>query len=230
MEDETVFSNDPVAMAQKWAMAGADLIHVIDLDGAFGKSLRNVAAIRNILKTVDIPIQLGGGIRTEQTIRMFLDMGVNRVIIGTEAINNPQWVEQSSRIFPGQIIVGIDAREGRVAIEGWTKTTHIKAVDLAKQFENCGVAAINFTDIYRDGMQTGPNISETRRLAEAINIPVVASGGVSNIRDIQNLLPLEEIGVIGVITGKALYSGSLDFKEALSLGRKKSLDKFSVEN
>jgi phosphoribosylformimino-5-aminoimidazole carboxamide ribotide isomerase len=156
-----VFSNDPAAMARKWAMAGAELIHVIDLDGAFEKSPRNVAAIRNILKTVNIPIQLGGGIRTEQTIRMFLDMGVHRVIIGTEAINNPQLVEQSSRIFPGQIIVGIDAREGHVAIEGWKETTPIKAVDLAKQFENCGVAAINFTDIYRDGMQTGPNISET---------------------------------------------------------------------
>jgi len=230
MEDETVFSNDPVAMAQKWAMAGAELIHVIDLDGAFEKSPQNVAAIRNILKTVNTPIQLGGGIRSERTIRMFLDMGVNRVIIGTEAINNPDLVEQSSRIFPGQIIVGIDAREGRVAIEGWTETTHIKAVDLAKQFQNCGVAAINFTDIYRDGMQTGPNIAETRRLAEAINIPVVASGGVSNIRDIQNLLPLEAIGVTGVITGRALYSGSLDFKEALSVGRKKSLDKFSVGN
>ncbi len=230
MEDETVFSDDPAAMARKWAMAGAELIHVIDLDGAFEKSPQNVAAIRNILKTVNIPIQLGGGIRTEKTIKMFLDMGVDRVIIGTEAINNPHLVEQSSRKFPGQIIVGIDAREGRVAIEGWTKTTRIKAVDLAKQYENCDVAAINFTDIYRDGMQTGPNISETRRLAEATHIPVVASGGVSDIRDIQNLLPLENIGVIGVITGRALYSGSLDFKEALAVGRKKSLDKFSVEN
>jgi phosphoribosylformimino-5-aminoimidazole carboxamide ribotide isomerase len=220
-EDETVFSDDPAAMAQKWAKAGAELIHVIDLDGAFEKSPRNVAAVRDILKTVKIPIQLGGGIRTEQTIRMFLDMGVYRVIIGTEAINNPQLVAQSSRMFPGQITVGIDARNGRVAIEGWTKTTPIKAVDLAKQFENCGVAAINFTDIHRDGMQTGPNISETRRLAEAINIPVVASGGVSNIRDIQNLLPLEKIGVIGVITGRALYSGSLDFKEALMVGKEK---------
>jgi phosphoribosylformimino-5-aminoimidazole carboxamide ribotide isomerase len=230
IEDETVFSNDPVAMAQKWAMAGAELIHIIDLDGAFEKSPQNVAAIRNILKTIKTPIQLGGGIRTERTIGMFLDMGVNRVIIGTEAINNPELVEQNARKFPGQIIVGIDARKGRVAIEGWTETTPIKAVDLAKRFQNCGVAAINFTDICRDGMQTGPNIDETRRLAEAINIPVVASGGVSNIRDIQNLLPLEKFGVTGVITGRALYSGSLDFKEALSVGRKKFLDKIRVEN
>ena len=222
MEDQTVFSNDPAAMAQKWAMAGAELIHVIDLDGAFEKRPRNLTAIRNILKTVDTPIQVGGGIRTERTIQMFLDMGVSRVIIGTEAINNPELVEQSARRFPGQIIVGIDARKGRVAIEGWTETTHIKAVDLAKRFQNCGVAAINFTDIHRDGMQTGPNIGETRRLAVAVSIPVVASGGVSNIRDIENLLPLEAFGVTGVITGKALYSGSLNFKEAFSVGKEKT--------
>ncbi len=221
MEDETVFSNDPAAMAQKWAMAGAELIHVIDLDGAFEKSPQNSDAIKNILETVNTPIQLGGGIRTERTIRMFLDMGVSRVIIGTEAINNPKLVEQAARFFPGQIIVGIDARNGRVAIEGWTETTPIKAVDLAKRFQNCGVAAINFTDIYRDGMQSGPNIEETRRLAEAISIPVVASGGVSTIKDIQNLLPLEASGVTGVITGKALYSGTLDFKEALTVAQSK---------
>ena len=221
MEDETVFSDNPAAMAQKWAQAGAELIHVIDLDGAFEKRPQNIDAIKNILKTVNTPIQLGGGIRSEQTIRMFLDMGITRVIIGTEAINNPEMVEQAARAFPGQIIVGIDARKGRVAIEGWTETTHIKAVDLAKQFQNSGVAAINFTDIHRDGMQTGPNIEETRRLAEAVSIPVVASGGVSTIKDIQNLLPLEASGVTGVITGKALYSGTLDFKEALAAGRKK---------
>jgi phosphoribosylformimino-5-aminoimidazole carboxamide ribotide isomerase len=228
MEDETVYSNDPVAMAQKWAAAGAELIHVVDLDGAFAKRPQNIDAIKNILKTVNTPIQLGGGIRTERTIRMLLDMGVNRVIIGTEAINNPELVAQAARDFPGQIIVGIDARKGRVAIEGWTETTHIKAVDLARRFQNCGVAAINFTDIQRDGMQTGPNIEETRRLAEAITIPVVASGGISTIKDIEDLLPLADCGVIGVITGKALYSGTLDFKEALSVSRKKFLDKYSV--
>jgi phosphoribosylformimino-5-aminoimidazole carboxamide ribotide isomerase len=225
MEDATVFSNDPAAMAQKWALAGAELIHVVDLDGAFERSPQNIDAIKNILKTVNTPIQLGGGIRTERTIRMFLDMGVSRVIIGTEAINNPELVDKAARDFPGQIIVGIDARKGRVAIEGWTETTHIRAIDLAKRFQNCGVAAINFTDIHRDGMQTGPNIEETRRLAEAISIPVVASGGVSTIQDIQNLLPLAASGVTGVITGKALYSGTLDFKEALSVVRKKVLDK-----
>ena len=217
MEDETVFSTDPAAMAKKWANAGAELIHVVDLDGAFEKSPQNLDAVNNIINTVDTPIQLGGGIRNERTIKTLLDMGVKRVIIGTEAINNPEWVMQTSRRFPGQVVVGIDARNGRVAIEGWTETTHTRAVDLAKRFEDCGVAAINFTDIYRDGMQTGPNISETRRLAEAISIPVVASGGVATIDDIKNLLPLERVGVSGVITGKALYSGTLDFKQALSL-------------
>ena len=215
MEDETVFSNDPAAMAQKWAAAGAELIHVVDLDGAFEKSPRNLDAVKNIINTVDTPIQLGGGIRTERTVKTLLDMGVKRVIIGTEAINNPEWVMQICRRFPGQVVVGIDARNGRVAIEGWTETTHTRAVDLARRFEDCGVVAINFTDIYRDGMQTGPNIIETGRLAEAISIPVVASGGVATIDDIKNLLPLEKVGVTGVITGKALYSGTLDFRQAL---------------
>ena len=217
MEDETVFSNDPAAMARQWADAGAELIHVVDLDGAFEKSPQNLDAVKNIIDTVDTPIQLGGGIRTERTVKTLLDMGVKRVIIGTEAINNPEWVMQICRRFPGQVVIGIDARNGRVAIEGWTETTNTQAVDLAKRFEDCGVAAINFTDIYRDGMQTGPNIVETRRLAEAISIPVVASGGVATITDIKNLLPLEKVGVTGVITGRALYSGTLDFRQALLL-------------
>jgi phosphoribosylformimino-5-aminoimidazole carboxamide ribotide isomerase len=206
-------------MAQKWSQAGAELIHVVDLDGAFEKSPQNLDAIKNILNTVATPIQLGGGIRNERTVMTLLDMGVQRVIIGTEAIKNPEWVMQTARHFPGQVVVGIDARDGRVAIEGWTETTHFQAIDLAKRFEDCGVAAINFTDIYRDGMQTGPNIAETRRLAEAISIPVVASGGVATIEDIRNLLPLEAVGVSGVITGKALYSETLDFKQALALVR-----------
>ena len=221
-DDETVFSDDPAAMAEKWAHAGAELIHVVDLDGAFEKSPQNIDVVKQIINHIDTPIQLGGGIRNEQTVRKYLDMGVKRVILGTEAINKPDWVEQTAKSFPGGIVVGIDARNGFVAIEGWTESTRIQAVDLARRFENCGVAAINFTDIHRDGMQTGPNLEETRRLAEAINIPVVASGGVSSIKDIKNLLPLEAVGVVGVITGKALYSGTLDFKEALSLVRSKS--------
>jgi phosphoribosylformimino-5-aminoimidazole carboxamide ribotide isomerase len=223
-EDETVFADDPAAMAKRWARAGAELIHVIDLDGAFEKSPQNLDAIKNILQTVDTPIQLGGGIRNEQTVRRFLDMGVERVIIGTEAIRHPEFVERISKIYPGRIVVGIDARKGLVAIEGWTETTRIEAIDLARRFENCGVAAINFTDIYRDGTQTGPNIEETRRLAEAVDIPVVASGGVATIQDIYSLLPLEASGVIGIITGKALYSGTLDFTEALAAVKSKSRD------
>ena len=214
-DDETVFSDDPGAMAMKWEEEGAEIVHVIDLGGAFEKSPQNLKSIKEILKSVNVPIQLGGGIRTIDTVRMFLDLGVGKVIIGTEAIRNPKLVNDSCREFPGRIIVGIDARNGRVAIEGWTETTRIKAVDLAKRFEDSGVAAINFTDIYRDGMQTGPNISETGRLAQAVNIPVIASGGVSTLADIKNLMPLEKMGVQGVITGKALYSGTLDLKEAI---------------
>jgi len=216
-EDETIFSNDPSAMAQKWARAGAELIHVIDLDGAFDKRPQNLDAVQGILKAVDTPIQLGGGIRDEQTARYYLNMGVQKVIVGTEAIKNPDWVVRTADRYPERVVVGIDARNGLVAIEGWTETTASKAIDLAKRFENCGIAAINFTDIHRDGMQSGPNIEETRRLAEAIDTPVVASGGVGTIKDIQNFLPLETCGVVGVITGKALYSGTLDFKEALNL-------------
>ncbi len=217
MDAETVFSDDPSAMARQWAAEGAEIIHVIDLDGAFEKSPQNLNSIKKILETVDTPIQLGGGIRDQKTIEMLMEIGVHRVIIGTEAIRNPQLVRDACKAFPGQIVVGIDARDGFVAIEGWSETTRTKATDLAKQFEDCGVAAINFTDIHRDGMQTGPNIEETRRLAEAISIPVVASGGVSTLEDIQNLIPLEAVGVTGVITGRALYSGTLKLKDAIAI-------------
>lgn len=217
MDAETIFSEDPAAMAEKWENEGAELIHVVDLDGAIEKKPQNLETIKAILQRVHVPIQVGGGIRSIDTIRMFLDAGVRRVIIGTEAIRNPEMVSAACRLFPGRIVVGIDARGGLVAIEGWTHTTRIKAVDLARRFENVGVTAINFTDIHRDGMQTGPNIPETQRLAEAISIPVVASGGVSVIEDIMSLLPLESVGVTGVITGKALYSGTLDLKKAIEL-------------
>ncbi len=220
MDDETVYSDDPRAMALKWARLGAQLIHVIDLDGAFAKIPQNTGSIRKILQTVKVPIQLGGGIRTEETVHMYLEMGVKRVIIGTGAIKEPDFVKKVCKTYPGQIVVGIDARNGKVAIDGWTQTTRIEAMELAKEFEDCGVAAINFTDIHRDGMQTGPNLDATLRLAEAVSIPVVASGGVSSIEDIKNLLPLETAGVAGVIIGKALYSGKLDLKEALDLTAK----------
>lgn len=218
-EDETVYSSDPVAVARRWASEGAELLHVVDLDGAFEKRPRNLDSIRNIVAAVSIPVQVGGGIRDAETIETYLNLGVERVIVGTEAIRNPGLVEAAGKAFPQRIVVGIDARNGKVAIEGWVETTAVSAVELARRFEGCGVAAINFTDIQRDGMQRGPNLAETRKLAESVSIPVVASGGVSGIEDIRNLLTLAPCGVIGVITGKALYTGSLDLKQAVSLAK-----------
>ena len=217
LDSETVFSDDPAAMAKRWENEGAEIIHVIDLDGAVEKSPKNLNSIQKIIESVEAYIQVGGGIRTEKTAKMYLDLGVKRVIIGTEAIKNPNFVKDACKAFPDQIVVGIDARDGLVAIEGWTETTRIKDVDLARRFEDCGVAAINFTDIHRDGMETGPNIEATRRIAEAVSIPVVASGGVSTIEDIKKLMPLEAAGVVGVITGRALYSGSLSLKAAIEV-------------
>ncbi len=216
MDKETVFSDDPSAMAVRWQSEGAALLHVVDLDGAVEKRPGNLDAIRRIVKKITIPVQVGGGIRDEATIAMYFDLGVQRVVIGSEAVNNPALVENACRLWPGRIVVGIDSRKGMVAIEGWTQTTDVSAIQLGKQFEDAGVAAINFTDIERDGMRSGPNIEETRRLAKAVNIDVVASGGVSTIEDIKNLAPLEADGVVGVITGRALYDGSLDLKAALS--------------
>ena len=215
MDAETVFSDDPAAMARRWEKEGAQLIHVVDLDGAVEKKPRNLETIRRILKAVRVPLQVGGGIRSLETLAMYADLGVHRMVIGTEAIRNPEMVRSACRAFPQQIVVGIDAKDGKVAIEGWTETTEETAAVLARKFEDDGVAAINFTDIHRDGMQTGPNIEETRRLAEAIRIPVIASGGVSSIDDIRRLLPLASAGVAGVITGRALYSGTLDLAEAI---------------
>ena len=217
MDQETVFADDPAVMAQKWADAGAELIHVIDLNGAFAKCPQNIEAVRRILRHVHVPIQLGGGIRNQKTVEMYIDMGVKRVILGSAAVHRPEFVDEACRKFPGQIVLGIDARNGYVAIDGWIHTTRVHAMDLAKQFENSGLAAINFTDIHRDGMQSGLNIKEIQALAEAIEVPVIASGGVSTIDDIHKLLPLESAGVVGVIVGKALYSGTLDFKTALKI-------------
>ncbi len=217
MDAETVYSDDPAAMALRWAAGGAGRLHVVDLDGAIEKRPKNLDAIRGIIDAVSIPIQVGGGIRDMETIRMYLETGIDRVVIGTEAIRNPDLVSAACQAYPGRIVVGIDARNGLVAIEGWTETTDFKAVDLARQFADTGVAAINFTDIERDGMRTGPNIEETRKVAESVNIPVVASGGVSSLEDIKGLMPLEPVGVAGVIIGKALYDGSLDLPEAVQM-------------
>jgi phosphoribosylformimino-5-aminoimidazole carboxamide ribotide isomerase len=216
MEDETVFSDDPAEMAKRWNDDGAEIIHVVDLDGAFAKSPRNLSSIKTIIESVDADIQVGGGVRNNETIRMYIELGVKKVVIGTEAIRNPSFVIQACEEYPGQIVIGIDARNGMVAIEGWAETTQTRAIDLAKQFERYGPAAINFTDINRDGMQTGPNIEQTRLLAKSTTIPVVASGGVTTIEDIKMLTSLEGDGVTGVITGRALYSGTLSLKEAIA--------------
>jgi phosphoribosylformimino-5-aminoimidazole carboxamide ribotide isomerase len=216
----TVFSDDPAEMARKWAEAGAELIHVVDLDGAFEKKPVNFETIRKIQETVAVPIQVGGGIRDRDTIDRYLGAGVQRVVIGTEAIAHPARVIEACRAYPERIVIGIDARSGWVAIDGWTQTTRVTAVEVARRYEDSGVAAINFTDIHRDGMQTGPNLEATRRLAEAVSIPIIASGGVASLEDIQRLLPLEAFGVVGVITGKALYTGALGLTEAIAAARK----------
>ncbi len=219
MEDTTQYSDSPVEMARKWASKGAALIHIVDLDGAFAKTVCNLDAIKQILAGITVPIQVGGGIRDLKTIEMYLEAGVSKVIIGSEALYNPQLVKDACSRFPRRIVVGIDARNGMVAVEGWSRTSTTRAVDLAKEFESCGVAAINFTDIHRDGMQTGPNIEETAALAEAVSIPIVASGGVSTIEDIKNLLKIESKGVTGVITGRAIYEGTLDLEEAIRIAK-----------
>lgn len=216
MDAETVFSDDPASMAVKWEKQGAKTIHVVDLDGAISKKPVNQDSVRKIVESLTAAsVHIGGGVRDLETVRMYLESGVRKVIIGTEAIRNPEFAKQACKEFPGRIILGIDARNGKVAVEGWTETTEIEAVDLARSYEQSGVSAVNFTDIHRDGMQTGPNIEETRKLAESVMIPVIASGGVSVIDDIRNLARIEKYGVTGVIAGRALYSGSLDLVEAV---------------
>lgn len=219
VEAETVYADDPVPVARRWADAGAELIHVVDLDGALGGRPHHRPHIVRILESVRVPMQLGGGIRDARTAEALLDMGVWRVVIGTEAVHTPAWLGEICRRHPGRVAVGLDARNGRIAVEGWTRTTEIRADDLARRLEASGVAAFIFTDIHRDGMQTGPNIDATRRIAESVGVPVIASGGVGALDHIRALLPLEAAGVIGVITGKALYSGAISFADAVTLAR-----------
>lgn len=219
MERDTVFNDNPAAQALAWQAQGAELLHIVDLDGAFAGQPKNRGAIEAIVKAIAIPSQLGGGIRDIATIEAYLGMGLGRVIIGTAAQRNPALVEEACRLFPGRIVVGIDAKNGLVAVQGWAEVTGVTAVELARKFEGFGVAAIVYTDISRDGMLQGPNIDATRALAEAISIPVIASGGVSSLTDIANLMAVEGSGVTGVITGKAIYTGSLNLAEAIALTR-----------
>jgi len=217
----TVFGDDPPAIARRWESLGAEWLHVVDLDGAVGRSPKNRGAIKSVINSVKVPVQVGGGIRNMDTIDEYIEMGVSRVILGTVALKNPDLVEEASEKYPGQIALGIDAKDGKVAVEGWTEVTHRTPIEIAGSFEHLPLAAIIYTDIHRDGMQSGVNIEGTRALAEATKIPVIASGGVSTIDDIRALLPLEPVGVVGVITGRAIYTGSLDLAEAVALAKSK---------
>ncbi len=219
MEKDTVYSDDPAAMARHWQDEGGELLHLVDLDGAFAGVPKNREAIRAIVAAVDIPTELGGGIRDLATIKAYLELGIDRVILGTVAKENPALVNEACRQFPGHIVVGIDAKGGKVAVRGWAEVTEKLAVDLAWEMEGFGVSAIIYTDIARDGMMQGPNLEATKTLAEAISIPVIASGGVSSIEDIRNLITIEASGIEGVITGKAIYTGSLNLREAVALTR-----------
>ena len=219
MSTATIYSDNPVLTARGWEAKGAQWLHVVDLDGAFAKEPRNLAAIAAIVDSVHIPVQVGGGIRTLDTLARYLEIGVERVVMGTAAHSNPEILEQACQRFPGKVVLGIDSRQGRVAIEGWSQTTEVGSGDLAARFENLNLAAIVYTDISRDGMQTGPNVEATRTLARAVKTPVIASGGVGNLDHIRALLPLEQDGVIGVIVGRALYSGSVELSEAIALAK-----------
>jgi phosphoribosylformimino-5-aminoimidazole carboxamide ribotide isomerase len=214
MEQATVFNDNPAAQARAFVDAGCEYLHLVDLNGAFAGTPINGAAVEAILADVDVPTQLGGGIRDMATIEMWLTRGISRVILGTVAVENPDLVRKAARYFPSQIAVGLDAREGRVATRGWAEETDIMVTDLAKSFEDVGVAAIIYTDINRDGAMAGPNIEATEALARATTLPVIASGGVSSLAD---LIALRDTGVIaGAISGRALYDGALDLAAALA--------------
>ena len=219
MDQSTTFGEDPAAMARKWVDAGARRLHLVDLNGAFAGKPKNYAAIKAILKEVgdDIPVQLGGGIRDLDTIEKYIDGGLRYVIIGTAAVKNPGFLKDACTAFGGHIIVGLDAKDGKVATDGWSKLTGHEVVDLGKKFEDYGVESIIYTDIGRDGMLSGINIEATVKLAQSLSIPVIASGGLSNLEDIRKLCGVEDEGVEGVICGRSIYSGDLDFATAQAL-------------
>jgi phosphoribosylformimino-5-aminoimidazole carboxamide ribotide isomerase len=219
MDQTTVFGEDPAAVARMWLDKGARRVHLVDLNGAFAGKPKNEAAIRKILKEVgsEVDVQLGGGIRDLDTIERYLDAGLRYVIIGTAAVKNPGFLQDACTAFGGHIIVGLDAKDGKVATDGWSKLTGHEVVDLGKKFEDYGVESIIYTDIGRDGMLSGINIEATVKLAQALSIPVIASGGLSNLEDIRQLCEVEDEGVEGVICGRSIYSGDLDFEAAQRL-------------
>jgi phosphoribosylformimino-5-aminoimidazole carboxamide ribotide isomerase len=217
MERDTVFCDSPAHQAREWQEQGAQLLHIVDLNGAFAGEPKNLGSIEEIVRNITIPAQLGGGIRDLPTIAAYLELGISRVILGTAAQRNPELVREACRLFPGRIVVGIDARNGMVAVQGWAEVTGVAAFEMARKFEGFGVSAIIYTDIARDGMLGGPNLDATRELAESVRIPVIASGGVSRLQDIEDLMAIEQSGVVGVITGKAIYTGAIRLTEAIEL-------------
>ena len=221
MDQETVYSEDPVQMARHWESKGAERLHVVDLNGAVKGIPFHQSLIWDIVQSLHIPVEVGGGIRDLETMESYLSSGVEWVNLGTAAFSNRQLVEEACRRFRKRIILGIDAKGGRVAIQGWKEEVSLGAIDLARQFEGMGVSAIIFTDIERDGMETGLNSEMTRMLAQSTSIPVIASGGVSRIEDIEHLMELEADGVIGVIVGRALYTGRLDLEKAIRVAKKR---------
>ena len=216
----TVYSHNPVETAKMWQAYGAARIHVVDLDGSRVGSPRNREVIQRIAEEIEVPIQVGGGIRDIETIDAYMRMGVQWVILGTMALKNEQFVKAACDAFQDRIILGIDANDGKVAVQGWTEQTSEVVVDIARRYEGYSVHAIVYTDIKRDGMETGPNIEATKNLAQSVAIPVIASGGVSSIRDIERIIEVEKFGITGVIIGKALYSGAVSLKEAIRLSKK----------
>ena len=219
MEESTLFSENPAEMARHWLSKGVRRLHLVDLNGAFAGKPVNEPAIRDIVDAVggEVPVQLGGGIRDLDTIARYLDIGVHYVIIGTAAVKTPGFLHDACNAFPGHIIVGLDARDGKVAVDGWSKLTHHDVIDLAQKFEHYGVEAIIYTDIGRDGMLTGVNIEATVKLARSVNVPIIASGGVTNLDDVRNLCAVSQEGIGGVITGRAIYEGTLEFEAAQAL-------------
>ena len=218
MDDSTVFSDDPVAMAARWVEAGCRRLHLVDLNGAFAGEPINGAVVTAIAAAYpDLPIQIGGGIRTLETIEHYINAGVSYVIIGTKAVKEPEFVAEACAAFPGQVIVGLDARDGLVATDGWAEVSKVRATDFARRFESDGVAAIVYTDIARDGMMQGVNVEATVAMAQASRIPVIASGGITDIQDVRALMNVAHTGICGAITGRAIYEGTLDVAAAQRL-------------
>ena len=222
MGEETVFSDIPEEMALKWLEQGAERLHIVDLDGAVRGKPVNRGVIKRIVDAVPVPVELGGGIRDMDTVKAYFDLGIRYLILGTVACKNPGFVKEVCVLFPGRVILGIDARDNRVAVEGWTEEVSVSPVEMARRFEDAGISSVIYTDIRRDGMRTGPNIEATRTLARAVHVPVIASGGISDIMDVKNVTALSQDGVIGMITGRALYDGSLKLSEAIRVSREGS--------